>query len=566
MTNTLQLVLCWHMHQPDYRHFADGEFALPWTYLHAVKDYSDMAAHLEEHRDARAVVNFVPVLLEQLDDYAAQFASGQLKDPLLRLLAKPDLTRLSASDREFIFASCFRNHHPTMIEPFAPYKRLHTLYLDLREHDADALGYLSEQYLADLLVWYHLSWTGESVRRSSPQIAVLMAKGSNFSADDRRQLFNVYGTVISGLIDRYQKLAETGRVEISTTPNTHPIVPLLLDFQAAREAEPGAELPVTRSYPGGEKRAEFHIASALADYQQRFGYAAAGMWPAEGGVSSETLTRIAAHGCAWSASGEGVLMNSLRHYRPGIEIDRQRDLYRPYRVGSDGQTINCFFRDDRLSDLIGFEYAKWHGEDAVRHLIGELERIRNALTPGQNGVVSIIMDGENAWECYPYNGYYFLDSLYRNLADHPFINMTTFAELVKSLPSEAYGELPGVVAGSWVYGTFSTWIGSPDKNRAWDLLCAAKQSFDLAIASGRLGAEQQNRAYKQLADCESSDWFWWFGDYNSPESVASFDALYRENLAHLYRLLALPVPHALAQPLSVGGGQPALGGTMRRAS
>ena len=566
MTNSLKLVLCWHMHQPDYRHFSDGEFALPWTYLHALKDYSDMVAHLEEHPDARAVVNFVPVLLEQLDSYAEQFSNGELRDPLLRLLAKADFSQLNEGERELIFNTCFRNHHPTMIEPFAPYKRLHTLYLQLREQDVTALGYLSAQYLADLITWYHLSWTGESVRRSSPQIAVLMAKGANFTAADRRQLFNVYGSVIGTLIERYRRLAASGRIEISTTPNTHPIVPLLIDFEVAREAEPAVELPVTRSYPGGDKRAEYHIASALADYQQRFGDMPSGVWPAEGGVSTQTLARLAAHGCHWTASGEGVLMNSLRRFRPSPEIERDRDLYRPYRVGTGEHTISCFFRDDRLSDLIGFEYAKWHGEDAVRHLIGELERIRAALPPEQPGVVSIIMDGENAWESYPYNGYYFLDSLYRNLADHPFINMTTFAELLEALPEHAYGELPGVVAGSWVYGTFSTWIGSPDKNRAWDLLCAAKQSFDLAIASGRLGPEQQSRAFKQLSDCESSDWFWWFGDYNSPESVASFDALYRENLAQLYRLLGLPVPQGLSQPISVGGGQPALGGTMRRAS
>jgi alpha-amylase/alpha-mannosidase (GH57 family) len=34
----LDLVLVWHMHQPDYRDYATGEFVLPWTYLHALKD------------------------------------------------------------------------------------------------------------------------------------------------------------------------------------------------------------------------------------------------------------------------------------------------------------------------------------------------------------------------------------------------------------------------------------------------------------------------------------------------------------------------------------------------
>jgi alpha-amylase/alpha-mannosidase (GH57 family) len=68
----LQLIFCWHFHQPDYRD-ESGTYILPWTYLHALKDYSDMATHLEHHPNMRAVVNFVPTLLEQLDDYGAQF-------------------------------------------------------------------------------------------------------------------------------------------------------------------------------------------------------------------------------------------------------------------------------------------------------------------------------------------------------------------------------------------------------------------------------------------------------------------------------------------------------------
>jgi alpha-amylase/alpha-mannosidase (GH57 family) len=116
-----------------------------------------------------------------------------------------------------------------------------------------------------------------------------------------------------------------------------------------------------------------------------------------------------------------------------------------------------------------------------------------------------------------------------------------------------------------VYGNFSTWIGSNDKNRAWDLLCAAKQSFDLVKASGRLAGERLAAAERQLSDGEGSDWFWWFGDYNPSASVASFDRLYRAKLANLYRLMELPVPAALSVPISRGHGDPEGGGSMRRA-
>ena len=126
--------------------------------------------------------------------------------------------------------------------------------------------------------------------------------------------------------------------------------------------------------------------------------------------------------------------------------------------------------------------------------------------------------------------------------------------------------LPVLAAGSWVYGTFSTWIGDRDKNHAWDLLCAAKHSYDLVMQSGRLTGEEKVKAERQLSSCESSDWFWWLGDYNPPYVVSSFDQLFRDNLANLYCLLKLPVPVAVLEPISHGSGTPEAGGTMRRAS
>ncbi len=101
-TPALDLVLVWHLHQPDYRDHASGEFALPWVYLHAIKDYTDMAGHLERHPGMRAVINWVPVLLDQVEDYAGQFESGRLRDPLLRLLARDTAQPLSAEERALL--------------------------------------------------------------------------------------------------------------------------------------------------------------------------------------------------------------------------------------------------------------------------------------------------------------------------------------------------------------------------------------------------------------------------------------------------------------------------------
>ncbi len=557
----LELVFLWHMHQPDYRDHASGEFRRPWAYLHALKDYTDMAAHLERNPQVRAVVNFVPVLLDQIEDYARQFDSGEFRDPLLRLLARNTLDQLAADERSLVLATCFPGNHERMVAPYPRFERLHNLYRLLEGHGETATTYLSGAFFADLLVWYHLAWAGETERRSQTLLAELMSKAENFTLDDRRRLLSMMGSTLRGIIPRYRALAARGQVELSATPNTHPLAPLLLDFASAREAQPDIPLPLAHVYPGGRSRVDRHIALARESHDRRFGQPPAGMWPAEGALSTAFLQQLAAQGCRWTASSQGVLANSLRssHVEPS-----QNHLYHPWRIEA-APGIAVFFRDEKLSDLIGFEYAKWHGRDAAQHFVEQLARIRDAAPAGETPLVCVMLDGENAWEHYPYNAYFFFEDLYGLIAEQPWLATTTYADWLARNPQRS-GKLPELVAGSWVYGTFSTWIGDIDKNRAWDLLCAAKQAYDLVMGSGRLDTTEQNAAETQLAVCEGSDWFWWFGDYNPREAVESFDALFRANLAHLYRLLRLTEPPQLALPLSSGSGSPEGGGAMRRAN
>jgi alpha-amylase/alpha-mannosidase (GH57 family) len=559
----LDLVLLWHMHQPDFRDQASGEFRQPWVYLHAIKDYSDMAAHLEAHPGVRAVVNFTPVLLDQLEDYADQFATGAFRDPLLRLLARPDPFAPDPSERRLILDSCFKANRAKLIESYPAYRGLADLLQLARDQGATGPDYLSPQYLADLLTWYHLAWVGETVRRADPLATRLLVKAQGFSGEDRRQLLALIGREVAQVIPRYRALAERNQIELTTSPSRHPIGPLLISFESAREASPDVPLPAAPRYPGGHARAQAHVRAARESHERRFGRPPRGMWPAEGAISTEFAAQLAGHGCEWLASGEGVLLNSLQRQGESLP-ERARFLYRPYRVGTLAP-LTAFFRDDRLSDLIGFEYAKWHSDEAAANFIEALEAIRTAGHSGGRPVVSVILDGENAWEHYPYNGFYFLDSLYAALEAHASIETTTFAALIDEGREAA--ALPSLVAGSWVYGNFTTWIGSPDKNRAWDLLCAAKQRYDEVMERGGLPASQREAAERQLADCEASDWCWWFGDYNPPESVLAFDALYRAKLSNLYRLLGLEAPAELGVPISQGGTQ--AGGTegaMRRAS
>ena len=558
-----KVVLCWHMHQPQYRDFASGQYQLPWTYLHAMKDYVDMAAVLETHDNARAVVNFAPILLEQIDDYARQLngflAHGEsIHDPLLAALASPTLPNHSEQRIELV-RQCTRANEQQLILPNENYSRLVDIARKIDE-EPGMLHYLNDQFIVDILVWYHLVWLAETAHRNNDQVKELVDKGHDYSLHDRQQLVGIIAELINGVIPRYRTLAEQGRIELSMNPYAHPIVPLLLDLNSTWDAMPDADLPGARSYPNGEQRARWHIEQGMAVFEKYFGQRPAGCWPSEGSVSKDTLAVMGDYDLQWAATGESVLRNSMAALQRSDEVEHNHGLYKPYRVGK--SDVACFFRDDGLSDLIGFTYSNWHADDAVANLVGHIENIAASCHKPEQHVISIILDGENAWEHYPNNGYYFLNALYEKLATHPALELTTFNECLAQGVKPAH--MDSMVAGSWVYGTFSTWIGDPDKNRGWDMLIEAKRAYDVVMASKHLDEADRAAATQQLAVCEGSDWFWWFGDYNPAAAVSDFEHLFRLHLAHLYAILGVEPPESLSHSFTHGSGSPEQGGAMRR--
>lgn len=557
----LNVVLCWHMHQPQYRDQLSGQYQLPWTYLHAAKDYIDMAAHIESVPGARAVVNFAPVLLEQIDDYAQQvqryLASGEpISDPLLSALANPVLPQ-EGHARLLLAEACLKANEERLIDPFPRFRLLADLTKWLSTKP-QALCYLNDDFLTDLLVWYHLVWLAETVRRDDARVIRLMQQAEHFTLEDRRLLLAIIGEQLSSVIGRYKALAQAGRIELSMTPYAHPIIPLLLQIDSARESMPDAPLPTMTAYPGGEERVRWHLQHGLAVFERYFGMRPAGCWPSEGGVSMATLKVLQDYDFSWTASGETVLVNSLKQGSEKKLSAKRQWLHKAYRVDPEG--IACFFRDDGLSDSIGFKYSDWHADDAVADFVHNLENIATVCEDQPGCVVSVILDGENAWEYYPANGYFFLSALYKALADHPRLRLSTFSDSLKDSEPAALGHLQ---AGSWVYGSFSTWIGDRDKNRGWDMLGDAKIAFDKAVREGRLSGAALERAQVQLAVCEGSDWCWWFGDYNPSTSVSDFERLYRQHLANLYQMMGEAPPEYLVHTFTHGGGSPATGGVMR---
>ncbi len=564
-----KVVFLWHMHQPDYRDIMTGEYYFPWTYLHAIKDYVDMAAHIEAQPAAKAVVNFAPILLEQLDDYAQQIAAHlkhgeKIKDAVLASLVEPNLPLPGSMAYIDLAQKYLRANRDRMIDRFPVYRELASLVQSFQTQPFLS-RYLNEQFLIDLGVWYHLSWLAEIPRRSDTRILRLQEKERDFTEADRRELLSIIGELVGSIGPRYKALSDSGQIELCMSPYAHPIVPLLIDLNSAKEAMPDVALPNASCYPDGRNRAKWHLNEGIKTFENYFGKRPRGCWASEGGLSDATLQLLNEAKFDWAATGDSVLHNSLRaqeNHAIAVKLqETQQSLHRAYEFAN--VKINTFFRDDGLSDLIGFKYATWHSDDAVGDLLNHMVNIAEAANDTKNTVISVIMDGENAWEYFPENAFHFLHSLYERLIAHPKLELSTYSDILDQQQPEPL-RMPHLVAGSWVYGTFSTWIGDKDKNRGWDMLCDAKQQVDQALRKRSFSTEQLAQIEKQLALCEGSDWFWWFGDYNPAQSVSDFEYLFRRHLMNLYALIETPAPGYLNQVISVGGGDPATGGVMRQ--
>jgi alpha-amylase/alpha-mannosidase (GH57 family) len=456
---------------------------LPWTWLHAIKDYTDMAAHLEQVPGARAVVNFTPVLIEQIEDLAALVRATlnegrPLPDALLAMLGDSPLPS-EPEARLALLKACLRADRENMISRHEPFAELVRLASGLA--DGERIGYASDQYLYDLAMWYLIAWLGESVRRSDARVARLAAKARGFDAADRRTMLQLIGELLDGVLPRFRALADAGRCELAVSPYSHPILPLLFDFGAALDSEPAAGRPASPSYPGGAARAGWHLQRAVECHQRVFGRRPRSCWPSEGAVSVQTVAAIEAAGFDCLATSVSVLRPSLE--RSGLAVPDEQAaaeglLNQPFALPGSG--LSCFFRHDGYSDLIGFTYSKWHGDDAAANLVHELAGFADRTQDNEGRVLLIALDGENAWEYYPCNGWYFLSALYAGLAAHPALQLMTLSEYVdrQRAAGVAPTTLPQLRAGSWVYGTLSTWMGDADKNRGWDLLCSARQAFD----------------------------------------------------------------------------------------
>lgn len=554
MSHPLYVAFIWHQHQPLYksRVVADeqgtGEYRLPWVRLHGIKDYLDLALILAKYPKLHQTINLVPSLILQLEDYIADRAL----DPYLAVTLKPT-EQLSNSDQQFIVDHFFDANYHSLI---APHPRYAQLWQQRQEKGPLwCLENWSPQDYSDLLAWHNLAWF-DPLFWDDPDIERWLKQQEKFTLSDRQKIYSKQKEILARIIPQHRQMQEAGQLEITTTPYTHPILPLLADTNCGRVAIPNMALPEHRFQ--WEEDIPRHLRKAWEVYEDRFGCEPRGLWPSEQAVSPAILPYVAQQGFKWMVSDEAVLGWTLKHFfsRDGAgNLYEPERLYRPYRLETPVGDLAIVFRDHRLSDLIGFTYGSMEPKQAAGDLVGHLEAIARSLkhhqtdretTALQPWLVTIALDGENCWEFYREDGKPFLENLYHTLSQHPEIKLVTVSEFIDKFPPTEKLPAEKLHSGSWVDGSLTTWIGDPAKNRAWDLLGQARQM----LANHPEATEEANpEAWEALYAAEGSDWFWWFGEGHTSNQDAMFDQLFREHIAALYNAIGEPVPTNVIKPV-----------------
>ena len=410
---------------------------------------------------------------------------------------------------------------------------------------------------ADLQVLSQLAWFDEYFL-DEPDVAGLVQKGEDFSRDEQQLVIAKQREILVKVLPAYAEAANRGSIELSATPYYHPILPLLCDTNVGEQSTPGLSLP-TRHFRRPED-VSLQIQRALDSHEALFGVRPKGLWPSEGSVSEETVMLAGRLGIEWMATDEGVLGRSLdfnfaREASGHLSADAADRLYKIYRYEKGDTRMHMLFRNHRLSDLIGFVYSGMPAQEAANHLV---ENIRNSARPvlerGRDAVVSIILDGENAWEYYPKSGREFLRRFYDALQTDPEIEAVTIGEAIARQKPDAFGQLQRLVPGSWIDANFNVWIGSPEDNRSWDLLSEARDYYDRH--AHRVSDAQRKLAWEELLIAEGSDWNWWYGPNHHSANDRDFDELYRKHLSNVYHALEGVPPEELNTPIISGVVRP----------
>lgn len=539
-TKKLSIAFYWHMHQPVYQLSANGDYIMPWVRLHGVKDYLDMALWADKISDLKLNFNYVPALLDSLMEY-----SNGAFDIHSRITATPDES-LTNEDKVFILNNFFDANYQNMILANDEY---HRLYKIVQMEGTENTDIFTLQEYSDLMALFNLAWIDPSFKASDRRLKRLVKKGRDYTYEDRLEILEVQREIISKIIPTLKKLLKKGKIELTTSPYYHPILPILTDYKTIRGS---GVYDDDISKMKTDLDAKVQTKMALDRMEEIFGVRPKGIWPSEQCISAKTLSMLSDLGVEWSISDEGILANSIDfefvHDFKGYLQDPY-NLLKVYQYKSANSDIKMIFRDSIIHNLIEFEYSNHSPEATANDLYDRIKVIQSKIlsSPDKEHLLVIAMDGENCWENYPNDGNKFLETVYKLISEDSTLETVLISDYLERINN--YKKLNKIASGASFNKNFKLWIDEPVKDLAWTYLKHVRQDFSDFVKREPLNPNIE-LARQELFICEGSDWFWWYGEPNYSGRDNIFDFIFRSHLKNIYKYLDLESPKFLDEPLT----------------
>lgn len=554
MVKKLNIAFIWHFHQPVYQENYNEDFLMPWVRLHTSKDYYDMLSRIEDFKNIKLNFNISPILVESVERYI-----NGAHDVHSRLLVS-DVDALNNEDKNFILQHFFDANYANMILKRGYYASLYNKRYSKDNISTDAF---TNQEYADIMANFTLCWVDKRFIEIFPNLKYLMEKEENYTLEDRREIFNIQLEIFKRLADLYRKYQKQNRIEISTNPFYHPILPLLLDIREDKY-QYCENLPEKSKLM--EEDAAEQVLKSLDTFEKFFGKRPKGLWLPEQCISKKAVQLLSKLGIKWTVADEGILANSIhKEFTRDFEgnLEDPYDLCANYKLAN--LKTNIIFADSFFANLVGFGYGNYEGEIAANDFYEKIKTIQNKLenSPREEHLLTIAMDGENCWESYANDGEEFLTTLYSLIENDSSLETVLMSEfLEKSEPII----LDDLSSGSWINRNFDLWIGEPTKNVAWLYLDKTRTALEniknQLLEEAKNGKEKQqaldiiNKAKQEIFIAQGSDWFWWYGEPNESGNDHIFDYLFRAHLKNVYKILQKPHPGYLDVPLISIVGKP----------
>lgn len=531
----LSLGIYWHMHQPVYE--LEGTYLMPWVRLHAVKDYLDMILVLEKFPKLKLNFNIVPALLDSIIDYA----ENNVQD-IHSELTVMDTDNLSDDEKSFIINNFFNTKFETMVYKNETYRNLYQKRF--AKENFSIYDFNAQEY-ADLMAVFNLVWIDPTHFERYPRLKELWDKQYCYTKDDRIEILDIQKQIIREIIPAFRKYINEGRIELTTSPYYHAILPILIDAKSS--AKTGLTSMGLPERLGMGDDAKIQIKTALDRIEEIFGVRPKGMWPPELCIGPKTLEVFTHEGIEWTISDEGILSSSInfdfvRDFKGNVNDPYH--LLKVYNYQTKSSNIDVIFRERSIPHLINFEYAGINAQMAAGDLYEKIKTIQNKLlvSPDETHLLTIAADCENCWENYQNDGYEFLNNVYSLIENDDTIETVLISDYIKQ--DKHKKNLKKIYSGSWIDKTFQYWIGEPEKNKAWAALKNTKDDYN-SFKKANKNHPNLNDAKKEILIAEGSDWFWWYGEPNNSGQDFLFDYMFRERLKNVYTLLGMTPPEYL---------------------